>query len=340
MLNILARRVASERIVVITFTFSLLGTALLTFFSVPEVVEVDLEDISEEYIGLNVHTEGRIKDINKGYRQGEIVIVLLDIDSTASIMVYVKERCISYLSEEERKQLGNGCVISVEGKVSKYKGSYQMAVEKIDGLKVIQAAEYPISISTVLSMPSVYEGMNITFIGKVMEKRLIANYKMKYVTDGANFIWVYVENGKNVYGSVDVSGMFFYDEEKGRWCIKVSEGTTDKYAPHPSTFSAGYENITLDELLSTPQVYDGMLVSISSLRVLLHEELIGTSFVLREDDYYAHCMLFSSSTDLDKYGKLWNSSSIVQFTGKFIYYANAGEWQLTAHSNENIILIN
>ncbi|MEM2900995.1 MAG: hypothetical protein QXT63_09410, partial [Thermoplasmata archaeon] len=160
-----------------------------------------------------------------------------------------------------------------------------------------------------------------------------------YVTDGTNSIWVYVENGKSVYGSVDVCGMFFYDEEKDRWCIKVSEDTTDKYVPHPSTFPTGYENVTLDLLFSSPQLYEGKLVSVSSLRALFHEELIGASFILRQDDYYAHCMLFSSSIDLDRYGKLWNSSSIVQFTGRFIYYANKGEWQLTAHSNENIILI-
>ncbi len=339
MLRDLTRRLAGERLIVISLAFSLIGTASLAAFSVPEARKVDIGDISDEHIGSTIVTEGRIRDVSMGYRLGDLVVTLLDLDTSAALIVTIKERCILSLSEESRNGLGSGAVVRVEGKLSSYKGAYRLSVEGAGALEIVAPSDAPVALSTVLAMPMAFEGANLTFVGTVMDKTRVANLKMKLVTDGSLDLWIYVESMKSVYGSADVSGMFFYDEARARWSIKVTEGTQDRYVPHPSTLPSGYENVTLDALLSSPQGYEGKLVSLENVRALTHDELLGASFLLREGDFSAHCMLFSSSIDLARDGRIWNDSSVVRFSGKFGYYEENGEWQLVADSNDAVELI-
>ena len=135
--------------------FSVIGIACLYFLStLSQPALIELKDVSK-YEGKSVIVEGIVTEhrlTNYGSQ-----IITIENDNTSTIVFVEGETNIEY-----------GDKIQVTGKVQKYKGDWEIVVDNIDFVKVIQKWQnITIPLWQLSASPEKYEGLNVNVTGYI-----------------------------------------------------------------------------------------------------------------------------------------------------------------------------
>ncbi len=191
--------------------FSILGIAFLysiTIFCKPAVV--DLSKLSE-YEGKEIITKGVVKDIIETKYGNQILTIQ---NNNSSVMIF----------SEEKTNVTFGDFIKAQGKVQKYKDSFELIVEQKEFISIIRKWHNKTQPVWQLSLdPFSFVGLNVKVEGYV-DSIYNSYFNLRDLNKSTSLI-VSFEGGKPIYleagRKVIVKGVFSYDKENFRYMLRL-----------------------------------------------------------------------------------------------------------------------
>jgi hypothetical protein len=201
-------------------TFSLTGILLLYFLSsLIQPTAIELHEI-QKYEGKQVVVEGIVTD-QRLTNYGSQIITIQDDNSTASAFI------------EGLVDVHYGDKIQVTGKVEKYKDDWEVIVNNILYVKILQKWQnISIPLRQIAESPLKYEGLNINLTGII--DMVYDGYFYLVDSEEEHNIIVFYKSTKNITlypgQKVSVSGKFSFDAENFRFKLDLTEDTHQIYA--------------------------------------------------------------------------------------------------------------
>ena len=194
--------------------FSVIGIACLYFLStLSQPVVIELKDVSK-YEDKNVIVEGIVTEYYLTSFGSQIITIEND---NASTTVFV----------EGETEVEYGDKIQVTGQVQKYKGDWEIVVDNVDFVKIIQKWQnISVPLWQLSASPEKYEGLNVNVTGYI--DTTYDTYF--YLTDheGNYSIIVFCNPSKyNVHSGqkISVAAKFTFNPEEFRYRLDVLDET-------------------------------------------------------------------------------------------------------------------
>jgi hypothetical protein len=285
--------------------------------------------IGGDDVGVLVETRGHVRSARTG-SGGSVTYDIVDLADFAAIEVFVPARIHEGI---ENRPLVPGTEVRVRGEVAEFAGRLEIVVARSGDLQVLTPpGEEEVSVEFLARNAPVLAGMTFRTVGHVDDLRVIADPRRVLLRDGDAEVYAFVEEPVAVAASVDVYGRFLYNEERGRWEIKVA-APADALVASPSDPPPGYVEVTLSALLADPAAYADVPVAVRGVAAEAGE-LIGTAFVLWDvgtlDVFSLRGIVFGWDWASDPRGVA--EGDVAAFVGTLAYYEAEAAWQLTAET--------
>ena len=319
----------SRKLLSLSLAASMLGT--LTLYAYAWTVnpsEVSIGRIGSDDVGSFVRTQGHVRRI-VAVGGGGSQIELVDYSDFATITVFLSgkvARSIDFMG-----RIVPGCKLRVAGEVQEYGGELEVSVSDASMVQLLAGAqENRLGLDTLASNPQTFDGMEVLVGGGIGGMESAIDWDKTLIHSGGDSFWVEDPERSGTSGNADVFGRLLYNEGRGRFEIKVAD-ENDAIAPHPSVVPDSYSIVTIQELVSTPNEWDGRHVAVLDVETLAGEA-IGTSFALDDavdgERYYISCMIFGWDWLTDKRGMAEGTAA--EFVGIWGYYSREAQWQVTS----------
>lgn len=194
--------------------FSVIGIACLYFLStLSQPILIELKDVPK-YEDKSVIVEGIVTEHHLTNYGSQIITIESD---NASTTVFV----------EGETEIEYGDKIQVTGKVQKYKGDWEIVVDNVDFVKIIQKWQnISIPLWQLSASPEKYEGLNVNVTGYV--DTIYDTYFYMTDSEGNYSIIVFCNPSKyNIHSGqkVSVAAKFTFDKEEFRYRLDASDET-------------------------------------------------------------------------------------------------------------------
>ena len=321
--------VEGRKLLALSLAAGMLGTLGLYGYSWtvnPRIVRIG--DIGSDDVGSFVQIQGHVRKVAT-VKGGGFQIELVDYSDFAAMTVFLSGRIAS--SIDFMADIVPGSKLRVAGEVQEFGGEVEVAVSDASTVQLLAGAqENRLDLDTLASNAEVFEGMEVLIAGVVDGISSVVDWDKMMIHSGGDSFWVDNAARDGARGSVDVFGLLLYNEERGRFEIKVAGGN-DTVAPHPSPVPESYTVVAIDELAATPSAWEGRYVAVLGVDTIAGE-IIGTSFTLADavegERYYISCMIFGWDWSTDKRGVA--GGAVADFVGTWGYYVREAQWQVTS----------
>jgi len=201
--------------------FSVIGIACLYFLStLSQPALIELNDLPK-YEDKNVIVEGIVTEYRSTNYGSQIIII--ESENTSSTVFLEGESDIEY-----------GDKIQVTGKVQKYNNDWEVVVDNVAFLRVIQKWQnISMPLWQLAISPTKYEGLNVNVTGYV--DTIFDGYFYLSDSEGSYSIIVFYNPSKYKVQSgqeVNVAAKFSFDKEKFRYNL---DATDEMYGIHKAT---------------------------------------------------------------------------------------------------------
>jgi len=201
--------------------FSVIGIACLYFLStLSQPALIELNDLPK-YEDKNVIVEGIVTEYRSTNYGSQIITI--ESENTSSTVFLEGESDIEY-----------GDKIQVTGKVQKYNNDWEVVVDNVAFLRVIQKWQnISMPLWQLAISPTKYEGLNVNVTGYV--DTIFDGYFYLSDSEGSYSIIVFYNPSKYKVQSgqeVNVAAKFSFDKEKFRYNL---DATDEMYGIHKAT---------------------------------------------------------------------------------------------------------
>lgn len=224
----------NKKLLITVVSLALIGVlALFAYSTTIKPVQVELENINNDYIGKIITTNGTITS-SRTLSDGSISIEICDIDTLTEIKVFFP----SSAYEEWEGNLTPGTIIQVTGEVILYQEEIEISIASAQDVIVISE---PTSISydlwVVMDSIEMFDGMDIRTNGSMLD---ITAIRSDGDLIGTSFS-LYLRHGNESYSlkcmafdvdltadyddwdMVDVTGQISYYSNYGTWQLIVDD---------------------------------------------------------------------------------------------------------------------
>jgi DNA/RNA endonuclease YhcR with UshA esterase domain len=195
----------------IAVIFALTGTLFLYFVStLSQPTIVQLNQISK-FDGKQVTITGTVAEYYTTQYGNQLITVR---ENNVSVIVFL----------EEEIDLEYGDKIQATGQVQKYKGEWEVIVENIKDMKILEKwknTSFP--VWQLAQWPTKYLGLNVNVSGRV-DAIFDTYFHLKDIDNNNTLLVFYATNPFLYRGeTVFVSGKFLFDEQNLRYILTISE---------------------------------------------------------------------------------------------------------------------
>jgi DNA/RNA endonuclease YhcR with UshA esterase domain len=218
--------IMEARFFAITVLLAFLGVIGLYFYAMSiGPSDVSIAEIGEDDVGLIVSTQGIVKDVKMNRA---LIITMIDVEDSASIMVYVPLDAFEPL--QFKSDLLPGAELGVMGEVSEFNGDLEIVVRTHRDLTLIsKPSEVHIQMDILAKNPDLFRDMNLSVEG------IVASIGQTVYLDGDGAInlvlksgnhelsciarEIDIENKVTLGSSIVFRGTFQYREETLTWVL-------------------------------------------------------------------------------------------------------------------------
>lgn len=195
--------------------FSIVGIILLYFLStLSQPIIIELYEIPE-YEGKQVIIEGTITEQHLT-SYGSQIITIQDDNATATVFI------------EGEANVEYGDKIQATGKVEKYKGEWEVIVNNIRFVKIIQKWQnITIPLSQLAENPSKYDGLNINVTGIIDMVYDTYFYLVDLEEEQSIIVFYNPSENDTIYPGqkVSVAARFTFGIDDFRYKLEITEDT-------------------------------------------------------------------------------------------------------------------
>ena len=203
----------------IALVFSIVGILILYFLStLAQPVTIEIHEMAE-YEGKQVVVEGTVTD-QRQTSYGSQIITIQDDNATATLFI------------EGTVEAQYGDKIQATGKVEKYKDEWEVIVNNMHFIKILQKWQnITIPLRQIAETPLKYEGLNVNVTG-IIDMVYDAYFYLVDLEEEQTIV-VFYKSSENITiypgQKVSVAGKFSFDTDDFRYKLELFEDTHQIY---------------------------------------------------------------------------------------------------------------